>query len=151
MNSRTVASAWSGSRNARAASSRFHSAAPASEKSAGSVVVITHGEDDPARAILALILAERLPAGDNHVWFSLEGGPLCKRGAAEKISSPVFEKQGTAEELLAKIKKNGAQLHICPACAAHFGVKGEEAMDDLDEKGADWLLPMMATHRVVWL
>jgi hypothetical protein len=71
----------------------------------GYVVAVTHGPNDPTRVMLALFTATRLPAGDNHVWFAIDGGPLCKKGEAEKVTSPLFVKQGTAAKLLSQIQE----------------------------------------------
>jgi predicted peroxiredoxin len=82
------------------------------EKRRGHVVVITHGPSDPHRVMLGLLVASRLPEGENHVWFSIDGGILCKKGEAEKVSSPMFPKQGTAADLLAAIRGKGTSVHI---------------------------------------
>jgi hypothetical protein len=85
-------------------------AAPQSRR--GYVVAVTHGHADPTRVMLALFTATRLPAGDNHVWFAIDGGPLCKKGEAEKVTSPLFVKQGTAAKLLDEIRAKGTAIHI---------------------------------------
>jgi predicted peroxiredoxin len=89
-----------------------HGNAAAAEKRNGYVVAVTHGHDDPTRVMLALFTATRLPAGDNHVWFAIDGGQLCKRGEADRVTSPLFTKQGSAAQLLAQIRKAGIALHI---------------------------------------
>jgi hypothetical protein len=78
----------------------------------GYVVAITHGPNDPTRVMLALFTATRLPKGENHVWFAIDGGPLCKKGEAEKVTSPLFVKQGDAAKLLAQIREKGTAIHI---------------------------------------
>jgi hypothetical protein len=78
----------------------------------GYVITITHGPKDPDRVMLALFTATRLPQGDNHVWFSIDGGQLCKKGAAEKVSSPLFTKQGDAAKLIEQIRAKGIAVHI---------------------------------------
>lgn len=85
---------------------------PQARPAGGRLVVVTHGPDDPTRVMLALFTASRLPAGDNHVWFAIDGGQLCKQGAAEKVSSPLFEKQGNAAALLAELREKGTAIHI---------------------------------------
>ncbi len=82
------------------------------EKRRGHVVTITHGPSDPHRVMLGLFVASRLPEGENHVWFSIDGGMLCKKGEAEKVTSPMFTKQGTAADLLAAIRGKGTSVHI---------------------------------------
>jgi predicted peroxiredoxin len=78
----------------------------------GYVVTVTHGVQDPTRVMLSLFTATRLPAGDNHVWFAIDGGQLCKKGEAEKVTSPLFVKQGNAAKLLALIREQGTAIHI---------------------------------------
>lgn len=78
----------------------------------GYVVAITHGPKDPDRVMLALVTASRLPAGDNHVWFAIDGGQLCKKGDAEKVSSPLFTKQGNAAKVIEQLRAKGVAIHI---------------------------------------
>ena len=78
----------------------------------GYVVAVTHGHADPTRVMLALFTATRLPAGDNHVWFAIDGGQLCKKGEGDKVTSPLFTKQGNAAKLLAQLRDKGTAIHI---------------------------------------
>ena len=78
----------------------------------GYVVAVTHGPKDPTRVMLALFTATKLPKMDNHVWFAIDGGELCKKGSAEGVTSPLFKKQGDAAKLLAELRSQGTSLHI---------------------------------------
>ncbi len=78
----------------------------------GYVVAVTHGLQDPTRVMLALVTAGKLPKGDNHVWFAIDGGEICKSGQAEKVSSPLFAKQGNAGQMIDAIRQQGTALHI---------------------------------------
>ena len=78
----------------------------------GYVVAVTHGPSDPTRVMLALFSATRLPTGDNHLWFAIDAGQLCKKGEAEKVISPLFPKQGTAAKLIAQVRDKGTAIHI---------------------------------------
>jgi hypothetical protein len=78
----------------------------------GHVVAVTHGPKDPTRVMLALFTATRLPKGDNHVWFAIDGGELCKKGEGEKVSSPLFTKQGNAAKLIEELRAKGIAVHI---------------------------------------
>jgi predicted peroxiredoxin len=62
--------------------------------------------------MLALVVASKLPKGDNHVWFAIDGGQLCKKGEAEKVSSPLFKAQGDAAKMLDAVQSLGTALHI---------------------------------------
>jgi len=76
------------------------------------VVAVTHGPQDATRVMLALVTASRLPKGDNHVWFAIDGGELCKKGEAEKVTSPLFAKQGNAAQVIDAIRAQGTAVHI---------------------------------------
>ena len=78
----------------------------------GYVVAVTHGPQDATRVMLALVTATMLPKGDNHVWFAIDGGQLCKKGEAEKVSSPLFKKQENAAKMLDEVRAKGTALHI---------------------------------------
>lgn len=78
----------------------------------GYVIAITHGPKDADRVMLALVTASKLPKGDNHVWFAIDGGQLCKRGEAEKVSSPLFTKQGNAAQMIEELRAKGIAIHI---------------------------------------
>jgi predicted peroxiredoxin len=87
-------------------------AAPVEGERQGYVIAITHGPDDAARVMLALATAERLPSGDNHVWFAIDGGQIAKNDTAAEVTSPLFVKQGTAAEMLDRLRARGIAFHI---------------------------------------
>jgi predicted peroxiredoxin len=78
----------------------------------GYVIVITHGPKDPDRVMLALTTATKLPKGDNHVWFAIDGGQVCKKADAAKLTSPLFTKQKDAARLLEQLRDQGVAVHI---------------------------------------
>lgn len=78
----------------------------------GYVVAVTHGLKDPTRVMLALVTATKMPKGDNHVWFAIDGGEICKAGQAEQVTSPLFVKQGNAAQVIETLRGQGAALHI---------------------------------------
>lgn len=78
----------------------------------GYVVAVTHGAKDPTRVMLALVTASKLPKGDNHVWFAIDGGELCKKGEAERVASPLFAKQENAAKMIELVRSQGTALHI---------------------------------------
>jgi len=65
-------------------------------------VAVTHGPKDATRVMPALVTASGLPKGDNHVWFAIDGGEVCKKEEAEKVTSPLFPKQGSAAKVAAR-------------------------------------------------
>lgn len=78
----------------------------------GYVVTVTHGPEDPTRVMLALVTASRLPEGDNHVWFAIDGGQVAKKEQAEQVTSPLFPAQGDAARVLEQIRSRGTAVHI---------------------------------------
>jgi hypothetical protein len=78
----------------------------------GTVIAVTRGPEDPDRVMLALVLGTFLPEGDHHVWFTIHGGPVCKSAEAERISSPLFKKFGSAADVFATLRKKGVKVHI---------------------------------------
>ena len=83
---------------------------------------MTHSDDDVDRAALALLLAgiDAKKIGKElsgvTVWFTLQGTKVCRKGAAEKLTSPIFKKFGTLADLLTVAVKAGAKLGGCPFC-----------------------------------
>ncbi|MBW3542804.1 MAG: hypothetical protein KY476_21285 [Planctomycetes bacterium] len=78
----------------------------------GYVVAVTHGPDDPNRVLLALTAATRLPEGDNHVWFAIDGGQIAKKDVAQDVSSEMFPQQETAAAVLEELRSQGVAFHI---------------------------------------
>jgi len=118
------------------------------------IIVVTHGGSNPNRAILGLLLADAVQKkglGDVHIWMTLEGADLCKKGNLEKISSPVYQKFGNALEIAERVRKNGGKFGLCPPCADYFGAKGEEKYDWVELQGGDWLMKNIQDAWVVWM
>jgi predicted peroxiredoxin len=117
------------------------------------VIVITHGGENPNRAVWALLMADTILKkgwGDVHVWMTIEGADLCRKGHPEKIISPIFQNFGNALELMERVRKNGAKFGVCPPCADYFGAKGDEKYDWVELQGGDWLMKNIQDAWVVW-
>lgn len=128
------------------------SAAPADAKKY--IVAITHGGNNPNRAILALLLAWTAldkGFGTVHVWMTLEGAELAVKGKAERIDSPIFKKFGNAAELMQKLKGKGATFGVCPPCAEYMGAVGGDKFDFVEKQGGDWLMKNIADAVVAWM
>ena len=131
--------------------------ASAAEGKAERLYIVTHGDDDVDRAALALILAsldakkigKELPGVT--IWFVLHGAKLCKKGEAEKLTSPVFKKLGTLADLLAASTKAGAKLAACPFCLDALGLTKSDYIDGLERKGGDYIAAQVGKADVVWL
>ena len=118
------------------------------------IIVISYGANNPNRAVLGLLLAEaaqKKGLGDVHVWMTLEGADLCKKGSLEKISSPVYQKFGNALEIAERVRKNGGKFGLCPPCAEYFGAKGDQKYDWVELQGGDWLIKNIQDAWVVWM
>jgi len=117
------------------------------------VIVITHGGNNPNRAIWALLMAETIQKkgmGDINVWMTIEGADLCKKSVPEKIVSPIFSKFGNAMEIMDRVRKNGCKFGVCPPCAEYFSAKGDEKFDWVELQGGDWLMKNIQDAWVVW-
>ena len=124
----------------------------AGEQKGKYIVVVTHGGNDPNRAILALILAEVAAAkgwGSVHVWMTLEGADLACKSKVERIESPIFKKFGNALELMKKIREKGGTFGVCPPCADYFA--GSDKLDFVEKAGGDWLMKNIQDAWVVWM
>ena len=119
--------------------------------------VVTHADDDVDRAALALLLAgiDAKKIGKEFsgvtVWFTLQGAKLCRKGAGEKLTSPVFKKFGTLAEILGGAVKAGAKLAACPFCVDFFEIPKSEYLDGLDRKGGDYVAAQVGKADVIWM
>lgn len=119
--------------------------------------VVTHADDDVDRAALALLLAgiDAKKIGKEvsgvTIWFTLPGVKLCRKGAAEKLTSPVFRKFGTLADILAAAVKAGAKLGGCPFCLDFFEIPKPEYIEGLERKGGDYVAGQIGKADVVWM
>jgi predicted peroxiredoxin len=118
------------------------------------VVAITHGGNDPNRAILGLLCAFTAldkGFGSVHVWMTLDGADLANKSKAGRIDSPIFKKFGNAEDLMKKLKDKGASFGVCPPCAEYAGAVGGDKFDFVEKQGADWLMKNIKGATVAWM
>jgi predicted peroxiredoxin len=119
--------------------------------------VVTHADDDVDRAALALLLAgiDAKKIGKDvsgvMIWFTLPGVKLCRKGAAEKIVSPVFKKFGSLADILQAAVKAGAKLSACPFCLDFFEVPKSDYIDGLERKGGDYVAAQVGKADVIWM
>jgi predicted peroxiredoxin len=119
--------------------------------------VVTHADDDVDRAALALLLAgiDAKKIGKEFsgvtVWFTLQGAKLCRKGAAEKLTSPIFKKFGTLADILGGGVKSGAKLAACPFCVDFFEIPKSEYLGGLERKGGDYVAAQVGKADVIWM
>jgi len=119
--------------------------------------VVTHADDDVDRAALALLLAgiDAKKIGKEvsgvTIWFTLPGVKLCKKGAAEKLTSPVFKKFGTLADIRNDAVKAGAKLAACPFCLDFYEIPKSEYVDGLERKGGDYVAAQVGKADVAWM
>jgi predicted peroxiredoxin len=119
--------------------------------------VVTHADGDVDRAALGLLLAgiDAKKIGREFsgvtVWFTLQCAKLCRKGAAEKHTSPIFKKFGTLAEILGVAVKAGAKLAACPFCVDFFEIPKSEYLDGLERKGGDYVAAQVGTADVIWM
>lgn len=129
-------------------------AQPATQAGQGrTLFVVSHGSDDPNRAVLGLLLATVAAKKGSavQVWMTLGGAEVAHRKKVEALTSPIFAAMGSASSLLAELVAKGVTLKVCPPCAAAAGAKGEERHPAVEEAGGDWLLANLPGAEVVWL
>ena len=119
--------------------------------------VVTHADDDVDRAALALLLAgiDAKKIGKEFsgvtIWFTLQGAKLCRKGAGEKLTSPIFKKFGTLAVILGVAVKAGAKLSACPFCVDFFEIPKSEYVDGLDRRGGDYVAAQVGKADVIWM
>jgi len=141
------------------AASLFGRVTPASASGgkAERLYVVTHADDDVDRAALALLLAsvdakkigKELPAVT--IWFTLQGARLCRKGAAEKLVSPVFKKFGTLADILNGAVRSGAALAACPFCLDALDLKRSQYIEGLVRRGGDYVAGLVGKADIVWM
>jgi predicted peroxiredoxin len=119
--------------------------------------VVTHADEDVDRAAFALLLAgiDAQKIGKEvtgvTIWFTLPGVKLCRKGAAEKLASPIFRKFGTLGDILSAAVKAGAKLGACPFCLDFYEVPKSEYLDGLERKGGDYVTAQVGKADVIWM
>ena len=137
----------------------FGKASPASAAGAKPerLYVVTHADDDVDRAAFALLLASidaRMIGNDLSgvtIWFTLQGARLCRKGSAEKLTSPVFRKFGALADILGAATKAGAKLAACPFCLDALNLKKSDYIQGLERKGGDYVAAQVGKADVLWM
>jgi len=126
----------------------------AEDKKGKYVFVITHGGDDPNRAIFGLLMAQTVAEkgwGKVYVWMTLDGADLVNKKKTERIDSPIYKKFGNALEIMKKVKDKGGWFGVCPPCAEYFGATGNDKYDWVELAGGDWLMKNIQDAWVLWI
>jgi len=98
---------------------------------------VTCSAGNPDKAALPLVLASTaLDAGHGViVWFVTEGALLARRGAAEKITSPIF---GNLDELIQKVSHLKGEMAVCGTCCAFHKIGDDELVEGIEKRTAAW-------------
>ncbi len=85
------------------------------------VFMVTHGPDDPERAIIPFVMAAAALASDVEVvmGFQVDGCLLMRQGVAETVEAPEFT---PLTELLKAIREFGGKLLVCSPCLKSRGL-----------------------------
>jgi predicted peroxiredoxin len=124
------------------------------EKKGKYVIVISHGGNDPNRAIFGLLMAQTVAEkewGKVNVWMTLDGADLANKKKTARIESPIYKKFGNADEIMKKIKNKGGWFGVCPPCAEYFGATGSDKHDWVELAGGDWLMKNIQDAWVLWI
>lgn len=124
------------------------------EKKGKYVIVITHGGDDPNRAIFALLMAQVVAKkgwGQLHVWMTLAGADLAHVDKTARVESPIFKKFGNALEIMDDVRKRGATFGVCPPCAEYSGAVDDKKHSWVKNAGGDWLMENIQGAWVLWM
>lgn len=128
--------------------------AAAGEEKGKYVVVITHGAEDPNRAVFALLMAQvtaKKGWGKVHVWMTLQGAELACREKTARIVSPIFSKFGNALEIMEDIRERGGWFGVCPPCAEYAGAVGDAKHEWVEKAAGDWLMDNIRGAHVLWM
>jgi predicted peroxiredoxin len=112
------------------------------------MIIITHADDDPERANLALaFVAAMIAEGiDLAVVFMFRGVLLVKQGIIETIATPNVT---PGKDLLPIIMEGDVKLMACTPCALTHGVKEDELLDGCRLISAPTVVPEMQEREVV--
>ena len=119
--------------------------------------MVTHGDDDVDRAALALLLAEvdakkigRDVSGVS-IWFTLPGAKLCRKGAAEKLTSPIFKKFGTLADILGGRRESRGETQRLPVLPRLLRDPEIGVPRRADRKGGDYVAAQVGKADVIWM
>ena len=120
----------------------------AQRKNKKMLLIITHSDDDPERANLALAFAAAMVSEeiDLAIVFMFKGVLLAKKGVIETISAPNVT---PGKDLLSFIMGSDTMLMACTPCALTHGVNEEELLDGCKLISALTVVPEMNDREVI--
>jgi predicted peroxiredoxin len=112
------------------------------------LLIITHAQDNPERANLALAFAAAMIAEEKDIAlvFMFDGVYLARKGVMEAIAAPHVT---PGKDLLPVIMEGGAKLMACTPCAMQRGVKEDELLEGCKLISAVTVIPEMAQREVI--
>ena len=112
------------------------------------LLIITHAQDDPEKANLALAFAAAMIAEEMDIAlvFMFDGVHLARKGVIETIE---VDHVTPGRDLLPVILEGGAKLMACTPCAMQRGIKEEDLLDGCTLISAATVVPEMARREVI--
>ena len=112
------------------------------------MLIITHADDDPERANLALAFAAAMIADDIDlaIVFMFRGILLAKKGVIETIAAPNVTPGKT---LLPIIMEGDVKLMACTPCALTHGVNENELLPGCKLISAATVVPEMKEREII--
>jgi len=112
------------------------------------LLIITHAQDNPERANLALAFAAAMIAEEKDIAlvFMFDGVYLARKGVMEAIAAPHVT---PGKDLLPVIMEGGAKLMACTPCAMQRSVMEDELLEGCKLISAATVIPEMAQREVI--
>jgi len=76
---------------------------------------------------------------------------LCRKGAAEKLTSPIFKKFGTLADILGRCSEGGGEACRVPVLPRLLRDPEIGYVDGLDRKGGDYVAAQAGMADVIWM
>ena len=108
------------------------------------VFIVTHGPEEPERAIIpfAMAVAAQTSGIEVVMGFQVEGVLLLKKGCAETVTEPGFV---PLKDLLDIYTSNGGKLFACGPCSASRGIETADFIEGASVVNAPTFIEQFVT------
>ena len=124
------------------------------EKKGKYVFVITHGSNEPNKAIFGLYMAQIVAQkkwGNVVVWMTFDGADLASIKKAKATESSVYKGLGNALKIMDKIRWEGGSFLVCSRWADYFGITGSDKYTWAKLTDDNWLIDNIQGAFVLWI